>query len=128
MSGLPAKEQFYLDSGLRLKVLRRHLGHTPESFAAALGMTKGSSYLPYEKGQRGDRGWTRMVFRIRDLDLPQPVSWNWLFAGEYCRDGERNDNRPVFRHPDNSYRPIPARRRVTDRSGNVVTVDFIGPS
>ncbi len=123
-----SKKQLYLDAGLRLRTLRRHLGHTPESFADALGMTK-RAYLPYEKGQRNGHVWTRVIFRIVGLDLPYPVSLDWLITGKDRPGGDRKDNHhPLFIFPDNvvrSMRPLPL---VTERSGNVVTVDFIGAS
>ena len=91
--------------------MRRHLGHTPKSFAAALGMSK-AAYLPYEKkGQRGERGWTAMVPRIVYLGLPRPVSLNWLFTGEEYPGAERNDDLPLFLFPDGVGRSIRPRRR-----------------
>ena len=117
------KGEAYLDISKRLRVLRRHLGRTPESFAAALGMSK-TAYLPYEKGQRGKREWTNMVPRIVYLGWSRPVSLNWLVTGEDGPGGERNDDLPLFIFPDGVCRPLPKKPLITDRSGNVVTVKF----
>ncbi len=50
----PEERQFYKDVSYRLGVLRRHLGHTPQSFAAGLGMTV-RAYIAYERGDAAAR-------------------------------------------------------------------------
>lgn len=125
--GVSAKEQFYLESSRRLKILRRHSGHSPQGFATRLGMTKGA-YLSYEKGQRGFRGWRNMLYRMVHLTLPMPVSLGWLVTGQEGHGRKRNDNRPLFRFPDGSFRPMRPRPCVTARTGNVVVVEFGGAS
>ena len=122
----PSKAQFYRGCSLRLGVLRRHLGHTPGSLAAELGMTK-RAYSAYERGERSAQGWTRMLHRFLGLNSPNPVSLDWLFLGKHSfSGGERDDSRPEFQFPD--HQPQRARPVITGRSGNLVTVDFIGAS
>lgn len=74
----------------RLAVLRRYLGHTPESFAELLGFTA-RTYRAYEAGQRPTGHWTRMLPALAHID----VSLDWLLGGIFAKP-LHNDRRPTF--------------------------------
>ena len=111
----------------RLRVLRHHIGQTPEAFAERLGLSK-RAYLAYERGRRRSPGWTNLIYPLLD---ETGVSLDWLFLGRSNLTGVRNDNRPRLIA---GMRALAAegethRRRASVKAdGNVLTVDFIGPS
>ncbi len=85
---------FYREAGERLAVLCCYLGHSPESFAAMLGL-KRRAYVAFERGERGC-GWAELA---RVLSERTNVSLDWVFTG--ClgvhHPAGRNDRRPLFR-------------------------------
>ena len=102
----PEGQQFYKDLSYRLGVLRRHLGHTPQSFAAALGMTV-RAYIPYERDER-TQGWMRVMCGVFELT---GVSVDWFLSGRpdgFDDSSPRNDRQPLFQDG----RPIPPALRV----------------
>ena len=103
----PEEKQFFKDFGYRLGVLRRHLGHTPQSFAAALGMTV-RAYLAYERGERTSSGWWRVIRGVVPLT---GISCDWWFTGtadHLDKSSVRNDERPLYE----GGRPIPPKLRL----------------
>ena len=107
----PEDKQLLKDISYRLGVLRRHLGHTPQSFAAALGMTV-RAYIAYERGERTGRGWLGVMFGLFDLTN---VSADWLFTGLPSAADDstrRNDQRPLF----SGGRPMPPAVRLAGRA------------
>ncbi len=74
------------------RLLRQHLGHSPEVFAERLNLSK-CAYLAYERGHRGSRGWTNLIYPLLD---ETGVSLDWLFKGRSNLTGVRDDNRPLF--------------------------------
>ncbi len=74
------------------RLLRQHLGHSPEVFAERLNLSK-CAYLTYERGHRGSRGWTKLIKPILD---ETGVLLDWLFEGRSNLTGVRDDNRPLF--------------------------------
>ncbi len=98
------------DISCRLCVLRRHLGHTPQSFAAGLGMTV-RAYVAYERDER-TQGWMRMMCGVLELT---GVSVDWFLTGKIDSQDDsspRNDRCPVFQ--DGS--PIPPVVRLAGRA------------
>ena len=107
----PEHQQFYKDVSCRLGVLRRHLGHTPQSFAAGLGMTV-RAYVAYERGERTRQGWFGVLLGVVKLT---GVSVDWFLHGKVnCLDDSspRNDRRPVFQDGC----PIPPALRLAGRA------------
>ena len=103
----PEEQQFYKDCSHRLVVLRQHLGHSPQSLAAGLGMTV-RAYIPYERGERTGQGWLGMMYGLFELT---GVSVDWLFTGlpSIADDStRRNDRRPLLQ----GGRPMPPVVRV----------------
>ena len=80
------------DMGTRLRVLREHLGKSPDEFAAIFGIKK-RSYMAYE---RGDRSRGISLYKLYLLGFETDVSGHWLLTGCAGFNALRNDNRPSF--------------------------------
>jgi len=104
----PSKEQFYREMSDRLRVLREHLGRSPDEFSAIFGIST-RNYLAYERGKRS-RGWS--CYKLYLLDGATNVSVNWLISGRAAPGETRNDNCPVFLSPVGWHTRRPALRLI----------------
>ena len=82
---------YYAACGRRLRRLREVMGVSEATFAVLLGLSV-RSLRAYECGQRGSRGWTKIIQPIGEL--PTDVSLNWLFAFGYPTSA-LDERRPI---------------------------------
>ncbi len=81
---------FNREAGARLAVLRRHLGHTPATFAEMLDISV-RTLCARERGERVY--WGRFLESVLDAT---GVSASWLFNGDTGPETPRNDLSPRF--------------------------------